>query len=188
MQSQHSARIGAPIGDDMHPMPGPNLVPYQFSVRTSRPPAEILDELSTRGVGGIGIDEKGSSYLVLRPHSRYRLTTDMAIGLGIGILIVVLVLTAITPVFVVLLPLGLTPAVPAFFDHRPMLAISAVIDEDGEATRVTVHGQAGLELAAALDAYLGALPAALAVRDAESDHTLPATSPTATMTAREIPD
>ena len=77
--------------------------------------------------------------------------------LGIVVVVAVLILTAITPVFIVLLPAALLPGVPALLDHRPDLAISAVpVDAGG--SRVTVHGLASSELAAALDAYLGSLP------------------------------
>ena len=139
-----------------------HTVPYQFSVRTSKEAGSVLDEVGARGLAGIGVAERGSSYVVLRPIPRYRYSSDAAIGIGLGILIVTLLLTAVTPVFIVLLPLALTPALPFYMaKHRPMLAVSALLDEDGTATRVTVHGQAGPELAAALDAYLGALPAAL---------------------------
>jgi len=63
----------------------------------------------------------------------------------------------VTPVLIVLLPLAVLPGVPLLIDNRPDLAISAVADDLG-GTRVTVHGQASSELAAALDAYLGSLP------------------------------
>ena len=59
--------------------------------------------------------------------------------------------------FATAIPIGLLPAIPVLLDNRPDLAISAVPDEDG-GTRVTVHGLASPELAAALDAYLGSLP------------------------------
>lgn len=81
----------------------------------------------------------------------------MAALLGIVIVLGVLILTAVTPVFVALLPLALLPILPILLDHRPDLAISAVPDDAG-GTRVTVHGLASPELAAALDAYLGSLP------------------------------
>jgi hypothetical protein len=77
--------------------------------------------------------------------------------LGLAIVLAVLILTAVTPVFIVLLPLALLPGIPLLIDNRPDLAISAVADDLG-GTRVTVHGQASSELAAALDAYLGSLP------------------------------
>jgi hypothetical protein len=77
--------------------------------------------------------------------------------LGLAIVLAVLILTAVTPVLIVLLPLALLPGVPLLIDNRPDLAISAVADDLG-GTRVTVHGQASSELAAALDAYLGSLP------------------------------
>jgi len=96
-------------------------------------------------------------YLVLRPQQRRRYGGDVAVLLGLAIVLAVLILTAVTPVLIVLLPLALVPGVPLLIDNRPDLAISAVADDLG-GTRVTVHGQATSELAAALDAYLGSLP------------------------------
>jgi hypothetical protein len=131
--------------------------PYQFSLVTGRPPTEVLAQLAERPLPGIAVAERGESYLVLSPISRRRYGADIAVGAGIGIVLLVLILTAITPVFVALLPLALLPALPILLDHRPDLAVSALI-EDGGVTRVTAHGEATPELAAALDAYLGALP------------------------------
>jgi hypothetical protein len=74
------------------------------------------------------------------------------------IVFAVLILTAVTPVLAALLPLALLPALPVLLDNRPDIAISAVPDDEVGGTRVTVHGQASPELAAALDAYLGSLP------------------------------
>lgn len=143
------ARSGIAVSRDLHP--------YQFSLRTSRSAAQVLDEIDQRRLPGIGVAERGSHYLVLRPKPRYRYGGDIAVGLAVAIVLVVLICTAITPWLAILLPLAVLPAVPLMLDHRPDLAISAVEDDDG-ATRVTVHGTASAELAAALDAYLGALP------------------------------
>lgn len=133
--------------------------PYQFSLRTSRPPGEVLDDVAARSLPGIAVAERGTHYLVLRPQRRYRYGADIAVGAAIVIVLAVLIATALTPVLVVLLPLAVLPALPLLLDHRPALAVSAVIDDDG-ATRVTVHGEASSELAAAVDAFLGALPKA----------------------------
>jgi len=132
--------------------------PYQFSLLTNRPPDDALREFAERRLPGIGIVETGSNYLILRPERRHRYGGDVAVLLGVLIVLAVLILAAVSPVFVALLPLAVLPAVPVLFDHRPDLAISAVPDEEVGGTRVTVHGQASPELAAALDAYLGALP------------------------------
>lgn len=121
----------------------------------------MLAELADRPLPGIGVAERGAHYLVLRPISKRRYGAELAVGLGVGIVLVVLILTAITPVFIALLPVALAPAVPILLDHRPDLAVSAVIDDSGF-TRVTIHGEASAELAAALDAYLGSLPRATA--------------------------
>ena len=95
------------------------------------------------------------------PSSARRYGGDVAVLLGLAIVLAVLILTAVTPVLIVLLPLALLPGVPLLIDNRPDLAISAVADDLG-GTRVTVHGQASSELAAALDAYLGLASASLA--------------------------
>jgi hypothetical protein len=140
--------------------------PYQFSLATSRPAAEVLAQLAERTLPGIAVAERGDSYLILSPVSKRRYGTDVAVGAGIGIVLITLILTAITPVLLVLLPLAVAPALPILLEDRTDLAVSAL--EDGGVTRVTVHGQATAELAAALDAYLGALPRAEALEPAAS--------------------
>jgi hypothetical protein len=132
--------------------------PYQFSLRTSRDPGEVLDDVAARPLPGIAVSERGTHYLVLRPRRRSRYGSDIAVGIAIAIVLAVLILTAMTPLFIVLLPLAVLPGIPLLLDHRrPDLAVSAVVDDDGS-TRVTVHGEASEELAAAVDAFLGALP------------------------------
>jgi hypothetical protein len=132
--------------------------PYQFSLRTSRDPGEVLDDVAARPLPGIAVSERGAHYLVLRPRQRSRYGSDIAVGISIAIVLAVLIATAMTPLLIVLLPLAVLPAVPLVLDHRrPDLAVSAVVDDDGS-TRVTVHGEASEELAAAVDAFLGALP------------------------------
>jgi len=133
---------------------------YQFSLRTSRGAADVLDEIAVRPLPGIAVAERGTHYLVLRPRRRYRYGSDIAVGVGVAIVLAVLIATAWSPMFIVLLPLAVVPAVPLLLDRRrPDLAVSAVADDDG-GTRVTVHGEASEELAAAVDAFLGALPEA----------------------------
>ena len=121
---------------------------YQFSLRTGKPPDDVLGEFAQRPMPGIAVAERGPNYLVLRPQQRRRYGGDVAVLLGLAIVLAVLIL---------LLPLALLPGLPLLIDNRPDLAISAVADDLG-GTRVTVHGQASSELAAALDAYLGSLP------------------------------
>ena len=134
--------------------------PYQFSLRTSRPPRDVLDEIAARPLPGIAVAERGMHYLVLRPRRRRRYGSDIAVGMAIVIVLAVLIATAWSPMFIVLLPLAVLPAIPLLLDRRrPDLAVSAAADDEG-ATRVTVHGEASDELAAAVDAFLGALPEA----------------------------
>lgn len=134
--------------------------PYQFSLRTSRPPSDVLDEIAARPLPRIAVAERGRHYLVLRPRRRRRYGSDIAVGMAVVIVLAVLVATAWSPMFIVLLPLAVLPAIPLLLDRRrPDLAVSAVAADDG-GTRVTVHGEASDELAAAVDAFLGALPEA----------------------------
>jgi hypothetical protein len=131
---------------------------YQFSLLTSRPAGEVLDEFAARRLPGIGLSERGHNYLILRPQQRRRYGGELAVVLAAVIVVADLMLIAVTPVLIVLLPLAAVPAIPLLLDHRPDLAISAVPDEETGGTRVTVHGLASPELAAALDASLGSLP------------------------------
>jgi hypothetical protein len=134
--------------------------PYQFSLRTSRVPGDVLDEVAARPLPGIAVAERGTHYLVLRPRRRSRYGSDIAVGVAVAIVLAVLIATAWSPLFIVLLPLAVLPAIPLLLDRkRPDLAVSAVADDEG-GTRVTVHGEASEELAAAVDAFLGALPEA----------------------------
>lgn len=126
-------------------------------MRTARPAGEVLDEFAERRLPGFAVAERGENYLILHPQKRSRYGGDIAVMLGIAIVLAVLILTAVTPVFIALLPAALLPAIPMLLDQRPDLAISAV-PEDSGGSRVTVHGLASPELAAALDAYLGSLP------------------------------
>lgn len=130
---------------------------YQFTLRTARPADDVLDEFAERRLPGIAVAERGLNYLILRPQKRIRYGGDIAALLAIVIVLAVLILTAASPVFIVLLPVALLPGLPMLLDQRPDIAISAVMDDAG-GSRVTVHGLASPELAAALDAYLGSLP------------------------------
>lgn len=143
----------------------PRTQPYQHSLLTSRPPAAVLDEVAGRRLPGIEVAERGASYVVLRPRQRVRYGSDIAVAAAIAIALGVLIATAATPMLIVLLPLAALPVLPLLLDQRPDLAVSAVEDDGGD-TRVTVHGAASEELGAAMDAFVGALPDALAGRTA----------------------
>ena len=80
---------------------------YQFSLRTGKAPDEVLGEFAQRPMPGIAVAERGPNYLVLRPQQRRRYGGDVAVLLGLAIVLAVLILTAVTPVFIVLLPLAL---------------------------------------------------------------------------------
>jgi hypothetical protein len=153
----HGCQDAVQMGDMRRTVTRLRTRAYQFSLRTGKPPDDVLGEFAARRMPGIAVAERGPNYLVLRPQQRRRYGGDVAVLLGLAIVLAVLILTALTPVLVILLPRALLPSVPLLLDNRPDLAISAVADDLG-GTRVTVHGQASSELAAALDAYLGSLP------------------------------
>src|ERR1700676_4718313 len=134
--------------------------PYQFSLRNTRLPGDVLDEVAARPLPGIAVAERGTHYLVLRPKRRHRFGSDIAVAMAVAIALAVLIASAWSPAFIALLPRAVLPAIPLLLDRRrPDLAVSAVIDDFG-GTRVTVHGEASDELAAAVDALLGTLPEA----------------------------
>lgn len=158
---------------------------YQFSLHTTKQAEAVLDDFAARNLPGTAVEERGQNYLILRPEGRRRYGGDVAAILAILIIFAVLILTAISPVFVALLPLAIVPAIPPLLDNRPDIAMSAVDEEEGGGTRVTVHGQASSELAAALDAYIGSLPrfvapeALEAPTDGHSANTTPPHAPPA---------
>ena len=76
---------------------------YQFSLRTGKPPDDVLGEFAQRPMPGIAVAERGPNYLVLRPQQRRRYGGDVAVLLGLAIVLAVLILTAVTPVLIVLL-------------------------------------------------------------------------------------
>ena len=131
--------------------------PYQCSCRTSLGARAVLDELATRRIPDVEVSERGPSYLVLERPRRQLYGGQTAVFMSVAIVIIALMLTAVTPVFSVLLLAALLPFVPLVVLHRPSLAVSAVIDPDG-ATRINAHGEASPELAAALDAFVAGLP------------------------------
>ena len=131
---------------------------YQFSLRTTKDPVPVVEDFAARRLPGTMVAERGSNYVILRPEGRARWGADVAVILGVLIVFALLILTAVSLVFIALLPLALVPAIPPLLDHRPDIAMSAVEDDEVGGTRVTVHGQATPELSAALDAYLGSLP------------------------------
>lgn len=130
---------------------------YQASVSTTTPAHTVLDELARSTVAGTAVTERGDSYVVFQPPGRsYR--PELAAALTAAVVIVVLAFTAVSVLFIVLLPLGLVPFLPMLLHHRPSCAVSA-LDEGGGSTQVVAHGEALPELAEALDNFLHHLPA-----------------------------
>ncbi len=148
---------------------GHRTKPFQFSTMTSRKPGEVLEGLQMRPIPGISVSEKGPSYLIFSGRSGNRYTTDVAIALGIVILLFVLIIGSFAPPLLFLLPIALLPALPLRFDSSTMVAISAVVDPQTGATRVTAHGEASGALSASLDAYFASLPQAAVPAPASED-------------------
>lgn len=143
---------------------------YQASVSTTTPARAVLDELARSSVAGTAVTERGSSYVVFQPPGRtYR--PELAAALTAAVVIVVLAFTAVSALFIALLPLAIVPFVPMLLFHRPSCAVSA-IDDAGGSTQVVAHGEATPELVEALDAFLRRLPGS-----ANGGSAPPATSP-----------
>jgi hypothetical protein len=141
----------------MQSMTGHNATPIQLTQRTSRPASRLLDDLVMLDVPGAWVTERGSTYLVFSPREKERYTTGRAATLTVIAVFAILILTAVSALFIALLPLAALPLAPLLFHDQPLLAVGAMKDDAG-VTRVTVHGQAWGDLAVVLDAYLAHLP------------------------------
>jgi hypothetical protein len=130
---------------------------YQFTTATSTSPEAVLDGISALALpDDLCVNERGSTYLVLGPKPSFY-DARLAVALATLVVLAVLILTAFWVVLVALLPLGVLPLLPLLIRDNPLLAVGAVPEDDG-CTRVTVHGQAPLELTGALDLFLSRLP------------------------------
>jgi len=151
----------------------------QLTLRSERPAQAVIDDLAQLNVADTRVAERGATYLVIAPPDRRHWGPGRAVALAAAICLAVLIGAAASVVVIAFLPLALLPFVPLLVEDLPMVAVGAVVDDDG-ATRITVHGQAWGALRTALDAYLASLPPArpgVALRGAAS--TLGSTGATA---------
>ncbi|HEV7677490.1 MAG TPA: hypothetical protein VGQ42_02855 [Candidatus Dormibacteraeota bacterium] len=133
---------------------------YQFSTATTTPPEDVLEGIATLELpGGLMVTERGSTYLVVGPRPSFY-DARLAVALAVLVVLAVLIVTAFSVVLVALLPLAVIPLLPLLIRDHALLAVGAVPNEDG-ATRVTVHGEAPVELTTHLDVFLSSLPEAI---------------------------
>jgi hypothetical protein len=133
---------------------------YQFSTATTSPSEQVLEGIASLELpDGLMVTERGSTYLVIGPRPSFY-DARLAVALAILVVLAVLIVTAFSVVLVALLPLAIVPLLPLLFRDHALLAVGAVPD-DGDATRVTVHGEAPVELTTALDLFLSSLPEAV---------------------------
>lgn len=130
---------------------------YQFATLTTATPEAVLDGIAGLSLPDeVSVTERGATYLVVGPRpSPY--DARLAVALSTLVVLAVLILTAFWVVLVALLPLAVLPLVPLLLRDAPTLAVGAV-PEEGEVTRVTLHGQAPAKLTPALDLFLSRLP------------------------------
>ena len=101
--------------------------------------------------------ERGTGYVVVGRQRPIKGLREGSIAIAVLGVMVVLVLTAITPLFILLLPLPLVTAIPFLLDRRERVAVAAMGEEDGE-TVVTLHGRATPQLQTTLSEFLSRLP------------------------------
>jgi hypothetical protein len=115
---------------------------------------------------GQEVIERGVGYVIVGRRRPIPGLREAAIAVGVIGVMVVLALTALTPLWVVLLPLPLAAAIPFLFDRRERVAVAAISEQS--ATAVTLHGRATTELLTTLGDFLEQLPKMESVAAASS--------------------
>ena len=131
----------------------------QATRHTARPADRLINDLASLDVPDCDTVEQGRTYIVFAPRRRRLYGSGRAVALAILVCLGVLIGSAWSVVVIAFLPIAVLPLLPLLLDDRPMLAIGAVLDDDGS-TLLTAHGRAWGELAAAVEAYLANLPPA----------------------------
>ena len=131
-------------------------LPYQGAALTSAPPVDVFTTLRASLKDGQEVIERGVGYVVVGRRRPIQGLREAAIAVGVIGVMVVLVLTALTPLWIVLLPLPLAVAIPFLFDRRERVAIAAA--SENSATTITLHGRATPDLKTTLNGFLEQLP------------------------------
>ena len=104
---------------------------------------------------GLEIRDRAPSYLNLASKKSIPGGATAAIVAGVAILLVVLGLTAVTPLFIVLLPLALVPALPFVIGRGSSVTVAAF--EAGETTLVTADGRSSQLVGKVIDDFIAKL-------------------------------
>jgi hypothetical protein len=129
--------------------------PYQSSALTAADPAEVFAALRASLQEGATVVERGTGYVVVGSRAPVRGAREVAVAASVLGVMVVLGLTALTPLFVVLLPLPLITAVPFLLERHERVAVAAAKESGG--TTVSLHGRASPELRTTLSGFLDGL-------------------------------
>jgi hypothetical protein len=105
---------------------------------------------------GQEVIERGVGYVVVGHRRPIPGLREAAIAVGVLGVMVVLILTALTPLWIVLLPLPLAVAIPFLLDRRERVAIAAA--SENSATTITLQGRATPDLKTTLSGFLAQLP------------------------------
>jgi hypothetical protein len=133
-------------------------LPYQHASLTSAPPVDVFAMLRASLSEGQEVIERGVGYVVVGHRRPIRGLREAAIAIGVLGVMAVLVLTALTPLWILLLPVPLITALPFLLDRGERVAVAAAGEES--ATTITLHGRATPALKTTLDEFLGQLPKA----------------------------
>lgn len=127
---------------------------YQRATTTPLDPAEVLGAFEQDPAFASEIAERTPELLIWGAGARHSQTyARAAIALCIGILLLVLGLMAVTPLFVMGIPLALLPALPFALGRRPRVALAAVREGSND-TQVTIHGAVPPAISQNLNAFL----------------------------------
>lgn len=127
------------------------------SALTSRDAKLVLEDLERLADDeGLVIRDRAHSYLNVGSRRAIRGGTGAAIAAGVVILLLVLGLTAVSPLFIVLLPVALVPAIP--FVILDGDAVTVAVFPTGRRVLVTADGKGSELTGRVMQEFFGALP------------------------------
>jgi outer membrane biosynthesis protein TonB len=127
------------------------------SALTSRDAKAVLEDLERRADDeGLVIRDRAHSYLNVGTQRAIRGGAGAAIASGVVILLLVLGLTAVSPLFIVLLPVALAPAIPFVFLGGD--AVTVAVFPTGQRVLVTADGKGSELTGRVVQEFFGALP------------------------------
>ena len=133
-----------------------NGIAYTASATTSSSSRAVLQMLEREALDqGLEVRDRAPSYLNLASKRAVPGGVSAAIAAGILILLADLALTAVTPLFIVLLPVALLPALPFAIGRGNSVTVAAF--EAGETTLVTADGRSSKMVGRVIDDFIATL-------------------------------